>query len=108
MIDLDPKQLALVKDILATHVPGVEVRAFGSRVNGKPNPYSDLDLALVGEAPIDRQLLEGVKDAFANSNLPIQVDVLDWNDISPSFRKVIEKNFEVIRKSTQEPARHTG
>ncbi|ORJ52556.1 hypothetical protein B5V00_16740, partial [Geothermobacter hydrogeniphilus] len=57
--------------------------------------YSDLDLALVAEKPIDWRL-EELRDAFAESDLPIMVDVLDWHGISPRFRKVIEAGYEVL------------
>jgi predicted nucleotidyltransferase len=34
MLDLSPRELAIVKDIVRKHVPGLAVRAFGSRVKG--------------------------------------------------------------------------
>jgi predicted nucleotidyltransferase len=43
MIDLTPDQLAIIRDILSLHVPNAEIRVFGSRVSGKPKPWSDLD-----------------------------------------------------------------
>jgi len=98
MIDLDDTYLREVKHILATHVPEVKVRAFGSRVNKKALKYSDLDLALIGEETLDWRRIEALKDAFSESNLPIMVDALDWHAISPEFRRVIEKECEVIQE----------
>ena len=98
MIDLDEKHLAEVLAILSEHVPECEVRAFGSRVGGNAQRYSDLDLALVGQEKLDWRRLEGLKDAFAESDLPIMVDVLDWHAISPEFRGVIERRYAVVRK----------
>lgn len=98
MIDLETDHLEIVRRIVEAHVHGVEVRIFGSRVSGKGHRYSDLDLALVGEARIDEQRLEALKDAFSESNLPIQVDVLDWHTIAESVRKVIEKKYEVLQE----------
>lgn len=96
MIDLEPSFLDEVKRILREHAGGVEVRAFGSRVNGTARRYSDLDLALVSKEKIDWRRMEALKDAFAESNLPIQVDVLDWHTLSDSFRKIIENRYEII------------
>lgn len=99
MIDLDAKQLEIVNRILDAVVPDAEVRAFGSRVRGTAREYSDLDLALVSSDAITRDRIEALKDAFALSDLPFQVDVLDWHEISPAFRAVIEDSFEVVREA---------
>ena len=96
MIKVTPHQLRTIKGILAEWAPGVAARAFGSRVDGKPKDYSDLDLALLGPAKLDVVKLASLKEAFENSDLPFRVDVLDWNSISEEFRKVISKKFEVI------------
>jgi len=96
MIDLAPEHLRKVVEILRQQVTDCEVRAFGSRVTGKATRYSDLDLVLVADRPIDWRQLEALKDAFAESDLPIRVDILDWQRISPEFRKVIEAGYEVI------------
>jgi predicted nucleotidyltransferase len=85
-----------VKRILAEHVPDCEVRAFGSRVTETAKRYSDLDLAVVGARALERDALRRLKEAFEESDLPFRVDVLDWHAIADSFRKVIEKKFDVI------------
>lgn len=97
MIDLDLESLGEVRRILKAYVPGVEVRIFGSRVDGTARKYSDMDLVLFGRSKIDTDRIEALKDAFSVSDLPIQVDILDWNSISVEFQKVIEKHYEVIQ-----------
>lgn len=98
MIDLAPEHLETVRRILAEHVPGCEVRAFGSRTDGTAREYSDLDLALVGDGKLDWGALEALKDALSASDLPIAIDVVDWHAISPEFRAVIERGYEVLRE----------
>ncbi len=100
MIDLAPRHLETVKGILAAHVPGCEVRAFGSRASWTAKDYSDLDLAIVGEEPLDRETLSQLQEAFEESDLPMRVDVLDWHAISEGFRKSITSDCVVV----QEPA----
>ena len=95
-IDLNPNHLATVKAILAEHVPECEIRAFGSRVTWTAKDYSDLDLAVVGEGPVDWRTLGRLKEAFEESDLPMQVDVLDWHAISESFRNVIERDCVIL------------
>lgn len=49
---LSESQLALVRRVLAQHFPGREVLAFGSRAHRRGlEPWSDLDLAVLGDAP---------------------------------------------------------
>ncbi len=96
MIDVDIDQLEEVKSILRRLVPECEVRVFGSRINGRAQRFSDLDIALVGPAKLEYSTLEKVKDAFAESDLPIQVDVHDWHTLSPSFKQNIEANYEIL------------
>jgi len=96
MINLAPGHLEKVRTILQKHVPQCEVRAFGSRVNGTPKDYSDLDLAVVGSGKLSDDTLRRLKEAFEESDLPFRVDVLDWHATSPEFQKVIEKQCEVI------------
>ena len=97
MIDLLPEQLETVKRILAQHVPACEVRAFGSRVQQTAKKWSDLDLAVVGPEKLDRDVFYGLKDAFEESELPIQIDVLDWHIISPEFQAVIDSEYVVLQ-----------
>jgi len=97
MIDLNPKHFEIVQHILAKHVPGCEVRAFGSRVKWTAKDYSDLDLAVVGSKPLTLRQTGQLAEAFEESNLPIRVDVLDWHTISEEFKKIITEEYEVIQ-----------
>ena len=101
-IDLNPNHLATVKAILAEHVAECEVRAFGSRATWTAKDYSDLDLAVVGEGPMEWKALGRLKEAFEESDLPMRVDVLDWHAISESFQKVIQQDHIVLWEGTRE------
>ena len=98
MLDLAPEQLAEVRRILRLHVPGRTVRAFGSRVQGNAKPFSDLDLVIMGETALDFRQLAALKDAFAESNLPFRVDVVEWATTSEAFRRIMEQAWEVVEK----------
>ena len=106
MIDLNPKHLETIQHILAVHTPEYEVRAFGSRVKWTAKDYSDLDLAVVGSKPLTLRQLRRLTEAFEESYLPIQVDVVDWQSISDGFRKVISEKYEVIQEP--EPVRESN
>jgi len=98
MIDIREQDLLVVKHILEKHVPGCEVRVFGSRITSKTKKYSDLDLVVVGQEKLSRKTTMLLKEAFENSELSFRVEVLDWNAVSESFKKVIEAKYEVIQK----------
>lgn len=97
-LDLRPEWLAIIRQILATHLPDAEVLAYGSRVTGTAHDGSDLDL--VARNPHNLQLpvqnIGEVRDAFSESNLPILVDILDWARIPDSFREEIERVGVVV------------
>ncbi len=96
MIKLDSASLTLVKQILQKHLPGVTVKAFGSRVTGKPQPYSDLDLVIVADQSIPIKKMNAIKFEFSNSDLPILVDIIDWHAISKVFREKIQADCETL------------
>jgi len=98
MIDLDSKYVNEVKRILRRHVPHCEVLAYGSRVSGSARRYSDLNLAIIADESLDWRELDALRDAFAHSDLPIIVDVVDWNALTPQSRKLIERDTEVIQR----------
>ncbi len=89
MIDLLPAQLELVDGILATTLPGREVKAFGSRATkGRAKPFSDLDLCVMdGEVTLAE--MARLADAFSESALPFKVDIAVWHDLTPAFQAAI-------------------
>ncbi|MBU3694901.1 MAG: nucleotidyltransferase domain-containing protein [Rhodocyclaceae bacterium] len=96
-IDIRPDQWEIVRRVLQEHVPEFAVWAFGSRATGKAKPYSDLDLAVITDQPLSLDTHAALGDAFAESDLPWKVDVVDWSTTSESFRKVIERDKVVIQ-----------
>ena len=97
MLDLAPAELAIVRDILRRHVPGLAVRAFGSRVKGTARRYSDLDLAVITDTPIGFDIIGRLREDFSESELPFRVDVLDWATTSEPFRRVVEQDNVLIQ-----------
>lgn len=99
MLDLPPKWLDIVCRVLAEHAPDAEVWAYGSRVTGSAHAGSDLDLVVRWPEDLKKPHpgLFVLKEAFAESNLPILVDVLDWAIIPESFRAEIEAAHAVIK-----------
>lgn len=99
MIDIEEKHLGEIRRILTEHVPDCEVRVFGSRIEGKGQRFADLDLVLMAAEKLDWRRIEALKDAFAASDLPMLVDVHDYNAVSEDFQAVINKKYEVIQRT---------
>jgi predicted nucleotidyltransferase len=98
LLSLDPRHLKLVKAVLAEHAPKAEVWAYGSRVSGNCHDGSDLDLVVRNPGDPERPLMAaGLKEAFSESDVPFLVDVLDWDDIPPTFHAEILKRHEVVQ-----------
>ena len=85
--------------LLREHVPGVEVWAYGSRVNGESHDGSDLDLVLRCPAlePLDGGFYD-LLEAIEKSNIPILVQAHDWAMLPESFQREIELDYVVVQE----------
>ena len=90
LIDISPENWQIVRDILQRYVPDREVWAFGSRAKWTAKEFSDLDIAIIGDKPLSIALTADLREAFQESALPFKVDIVDWANITPSFRQVIQ------------------
>jgi type I restriction enzyme S subunit len=83
--------------LLCEHVPGIEVWAYGSRVNGRSHDGSDLDLVLRIPTlePLGHEYFELV-EALEQSNIPILVQAHDWARLPESFHREIERDYVVL------------
>lgn len=99
MLDLQLAYLNIVKNILSQYVPDMVVWAYGSRVKHTAHSASDLDLVIINpnDSTIAQNNIAALHTAFAESNLPILVDVSDWALLPDSFHEEIRKNYEVIQ-----------
>ena len=95
-IAITPEHWRIVREILRQHLPNRPVWAYGSRTKGAARPYSDLDLALITDAPLSLDALAALKEAFSESDLPWPVDIVDWSSIGDGFRRIIEREAVVV------------
>lgn len=89
-VDISPNHLAMVLGILRKHLPAdVRVWVFGSRADWTTKDSSDLDLALEGDSALDYGTIVALETAFEESKLPYKVDIIDLNQVSDSFRRIV-------------------
>ena len=97
-LHLRPKHRRALEALLRTHLPDVEVWAYGSRVTGRSHDGSDLDLALRGpeleKIPADR--LGDFEEAVRESNIPFLVEAHDWARLPERFHREIDRNHVVL------------
>lgn len=101
-IDISTAQWEIVRAILQQRVPQLAVWAFGSRAKWTAKPYSDLDLAILTNQPLDWSVSAALADDFSESDLPYKVDIVDWATTSEAFRKIIEADKVVLQPGAWE------
>lgn len=102
-VSMSAAQLEIVRGIVRRFLGGFEVFLFGSRATGRARPYSDLDLAVRGPAPMGLALQAEVQEAFDESDLPFRVDIVDWALVSDTFRRIIERSSTRFEPWQPEP-----
>ncbi|MCY3627038.1 MAG: nucleotidyltransferase domain-containing protein [Gammaproteobacteria bacterium] len=97
-LHLKEKHRNILEPMLRFYVPGVEVWAYGSRVNGRSHDGSDLDLVLrapdLSEIPFMQ--MAGLRNALRESWIPFFVEVRDWSKLPERFHKEIETRHVVL------------
>ncbi len=94
-LQLAPRHLQVLRELLQAHVPQAQVWAYGSRVTGGAHEGSDLDLVLRNTTRLSVPC-EGwldLKEALQESRLPILVDVHDWARLPADFHRNIERGY---------------
>ena len=97
-LKIAPRHRRILESLLREHLPGVEVWAYGSRVNGRGHDGSDLDLVL--RAPDLQELPAGqlldFEDAIRASNIPFLIEARDWACLPEQFHQEIERDYVVM------------
>ena len=83
--------LTLARDIVSHVLAGTGAKAilFGSRARGDARQWSDIDLAIESEKALPPEILSALREAFEESNLLLNVDVVDLRDASAEIRSAV-------------------
>ena len=105
-LHLSSRHREILETLLLEHLPGIEVWAYGSRVNGESHDGSDLDLVLrapdLQEVPIGP--LADFTEALHDSTLPFLVEARDWARLPERFHKEIERGYVVVIEKENQSA----
>ena len=106
-VDISPNHLDMVLAILHKHLPAeVKVWVFGSRADWTTRDSSDLDLALEGDSTLDYDTIMKLEMAFEVSSLPYKVDVIDLDQVSDSFRRIVDAQKVLLPLTNDTPSRN--
>ena len=86
---------AFLKELLIKRLPAnSKIFLFGSRVQGNYSTSSDLDIGIESEnlSPV---LLTELKEVIEESFIPYHVDLVDFLQVSDSFRREALKYIEM-------------
>ena len=92
---IKPQYLQILLDVFKNYCPDAEIWAYGSRINGEAHEASDLDLVVKSFNDVNKSLFE-LKELINDSDIPIIVEILDFNNVPASFQKEILKDYVVI------------
>lgn len=94
LLVLSKKILKQVKDIIFPLVDNqTKVFIFGSRANNKARKFSDIDIGLEADNQINFETIGQIKQAFEESDLPYNVDIVEFSKLPKKFKKVAQKNI---------------
>lgn len=65
----------------------VQVYFFGSRADGTARTSSDLDIGILATGAVPGDALAGLREAFDESTIPYEVDIVDLSRVAPAFRE---------------------
>lgn len=79
-----------IKKIIFEHLSPKQYRVFvyGSRAAGRARKWSDYDIGIIGKKPVSQNILWKVEEELEESDLPVIVQVVDFNTVDNEFKKV--------------------
>lgn len=92
---LNPLSLKMLLEIFQTYCPKATIWAYGSRIKGEAHDGSDLDLVVKSFNDEEKDLYT-LKQLLNDSNIPILIDIHEFDYLPKSFQEEIEKDYIVI------------
>ena len=92
---LKHEYLQMLIDIFNSYCPKAEIWAFGCRIRGEAHDGSDLDLAVKKFNCPDKNIYK-LRELINDSDIPIIVEILDFNNIPSYIQDEIMKDCIVI------------
>lgn len=69
---------------------------FGSRVAGKGDERSDIDIGIKGKKPVPSGILLDIQEELENLPTLYKIEIVDFAKVDEKFKKVALKNIEPL------------
>lgn len=92
MIDLEQKYIDFIKQSVSSCLKNYKLYIFGSRVKNKAKQYSDIDIA-IDSNELTGEIKTKLAFIFENSTIPYEVDIVDLNNVSDTFKSLIKQDL---------------
>ena len=94
---LRPKDLQILTEIFDKYFPNAEIWAYVSKIDGTAHEGSDLDF-VVKSFNDESKNIYALKQLISDSNIPILVDIHQYDKLPDYFKTEIERNYIIIYK----------
>ena len=96
----DQPYLTRIREIVIAGLADIPcaVYLFGSRAEGTYAPISDVDIAVLAEKDISRQLSR-IRERLEDSTIPLVVDLIDLRNTTLAFLRQVQTQGIVIWKN---------
>ncbi|MDF1654320.1 MAG: nucleotidyltransferase domain-containing protein [Coxiellaceae bacterium] len=95
-MDIKDEHLQWILHTIKQEINTPTIYAFGSRVAGTAQQYSDFDVAVDCNEKIPLLALSTLDEKFADSDIPFKIDLIDWHRITPEFQQHILETGQKI------------
>ncbi len=102
-MNLEPKHIHFLEQLISKHFLNLKIKVFffGSRVSGKNQKYSDVDILIesLESTEILRRKIFFLSEDLKESNFPFKTDIVLARDLAESYKDNIEKKELVLTSS---------
>lgn len=91
MKNLDEKTKKKIIAIISALIPDARIYLFGSRARGTNSERADIDIALDAGMPLRIVDVDELKSMLCESNIPYQIDIVDFHRMSELMRNQVLK-----------------
>ena len=87
-----------IKEIVGRHLDLKKYTLFffGSRVLGKGDERSDIDLGIEGSKPVDSVVMSNIQEDIEELPMLYKIDIVDFKEVGGDFYKVAKEKIEII------------
>ena len=87
-----------VLDVIGRYIDLRKYRVFffGSRVDGKADERSDIDLGIEGSEPIRASTMLDIHEEIENLPTLYKIEVVDFSEVSEKFKEVAKQHREML------------